>query len=360
MADEESDRNVQPVQPPKRRRVLDPSAVIPVSVYSSKVSSCLQMKPTALFTDKENPNDDLDESLWSGFFSRTSAGLSDSEDEADPHHSSENRVEDPSPHPPPPPESPVRKQSRKATKNINEINKRLRAMSSIMSPEPLRRPSKRCKASSSVQPDLDHENVDDDVIIMSPDTQKSYSSDSVREIPLKVRCRADVYKIPVLSSAPLTDVVSQLSVILKVPPTSLLLLRHDIELPSDSSVGELGLSIADIIECVVMRAEAQSSSSVTVRLQSKDRDSSQEYSIHRVGSLPLSFMASMFWVSRKRVTFGLFQDTPLDTIFSQYLSSLPSTTQRKVRFHFDGSKVISGQTPAQLDMEDGDIIEVWI
>uniref|UniRef100_A0A1A8JW82 NFATC2-interacting protein n=1 Tax=Nothobranchius kuhntae TaxID=321403 RepID=A0A1A8JW82_NOTKU len=334
MADEESDRNVQPVQPPKRRRVLDPSAVIPVSVYSSKVSSCLQMKPTALFTDKENPNDDLDESLWSGFFSRTSAGLSDSEDEADPHHSSENRVEDPSPHPPPPPESPVRKQSRKATKNINEINKRLRAMSSIMSPEPLRRPSKRCKASSSVQPDLDHENVDDDVIIMSPDTQKSYSSDSVREIPLKVRCRADVYKIPVLSSAPLTDVVSQLSVILKVPPTSLLLLRHDIELPSDSSVGELGLSIADIIECVVMRAEAQSSSSVTVRLQSKDRDSSQEYSIHR--------------------------DTPLDTIFSQYLSSLPSTTQRKVRFHFDGSKVISGQTPAQLDMEDGDIIEVWI
>uniref|UniRef100_A0A8C6M4U4 NFATC2-interacting protein n=1 Tax=Nothobranchius furzeri TaxID=105023 RepID=A0A8C6M4U4_NOTFU len=88
-------------------------------------------------------------------------------------------------------------------------------------------------------------------------------------------------------------------------------------------------------QCVVMRAEAQrSSSSVTVRLQSKDRDSSQEYSIHR--------------------------DTPLDTIFSQYLSSLPSTTQRKVRFHFDGSKVMSGQTPAQLDMEDGDIIEVWI
>uniref|UniRef100_A0A1A8PQ27 NFATC2-interacting protein n=1 Tax=Nothobranchius rachovii TaxID=451742 RepID=A0A1A8PQ27_9TELE len=328
MADEESDRNVQPVQPPKRRRVLDPSAVIPVSVYSSKVSSCLQLKPTALFTDKENP-DDVDESLWSGFFSRTSAGLSDSEDEADPHPSSENRVEDPSPHPPPP-ESPVRKQSRKATKNINEINKRLRAVSSIMSPEPLRRPSKRCKASSSVQPDLDHENEDDDVIIMSPDT-----SDSVREIPLKVRCRADVYKIPVLSSTPLTDVVSQLSVTLKVPPTSLLLLRHDIELPSDSSVGELGLSIADIIECVVMRAEDQSSSSSSsVRLQCKDKDSSQEYSIHR--------------------------DTPLDTIFSQYLSSLPSTTRRKVRFHFDGSKVISGQTPAQLDMEDGDIIEVWI
>uniref|UniRef100_A0A3P9B1Y6 Rad60/SUMO-like domain-containing protein n=1 Tax=Maylandia zebra TaxID=106582 RepID=A0A3P9B1Y6_9CICH len=30
-----------------------------------------------------------------------------------------------------------------------------------------------------------------------------------------------------------------------------------------------------------------------------------------------------------------------------------------MRFHFDGSKVTGSQTPAQLDMEDGDIIEVW-
>uniref|UniRef100_A0A7N6A5I4 NFATC2-interacting protein n=1 Tax=Anabas testudineus TaxID=64144 RepID=A0A7N6A5I4_ANATE len=33
--------------------------------------------------------------------------------------------------------------------------------------------------------------------------------------------------------------------------------------------------------------------------------------------------------------------------------------QRKVRFHFDGSKVTHSQTPAELNMEDGDIIEVW-
>uniref|UniRef100_A0A8D3CHH6 Rad60/SUMO-like domain-containing protein n=1 Tax=Scophthalmus maximus TaxID=52904 RepID=A0A8D3CHH6_SCOMX len=28
-----------------------------------------------------------------------------------------------------------------------------------------------------------------------------------------------------------------------------------------------------------------------------------------------------------------------------------------VRFHFDGAKVTHSQTPAQLDMEDGDIVE---
>uniref|UniRef100_A0A8P4K868 NFATC2-interacting protein n=1 Tax=Dicentrarchus labrax TaxID=13489 RepID=A0A8P4K868_DICLA len=53
----------------------------------------------------------------------------------------------------------------------------------------------------------------------------------------------------------------------------------------------------------------------------------------------------------------VFQDAPLGSIFSQYLSRLPPVAQTKVRFHFDGSKVTDRQTPAQLDMEDGDIIE---
>lgn len=41
--------------------------------------------------------------------------------------------------------------------------------------------------------------------------------------------------------------VTQLSVILNVPPPRLLLLREDEELPTSSTVSELGLGIADII-----------------------------------------------------------------------------------------------------------------
>uniref|UniRef100_A0A3Q2E667 NFATC2-interacting protein n=1 Tax=Cyprinodon variegatus TaxID=28743 RepID=A0A3Q2E667_CYPVA len=52
------------------------------------------------------------------------------------------------------------------------------------------------------------------------------------------------------------------------------------------------------------------------------------------------------------------QEAPLSSIFSQYLSGLPAGAARKVRFHFDGSKVTGSQTAAQLDLEDGDIIEV--
>lgn len=41
--------------------------------------------------------------------------------------------------------------------------------------------------------------------------------------------------------------LTQLSVILDVPPPRLLLLKEEVELPTHSTVGELGLGIADII-----------------------------------------------------------------------------------------------------------------
>ncbi|XP_070704479.1 NFATC2-interacting protein [Pempheris klunzingeri] len=340
--------------PPKRRRILDPSAIVPVPVYSNKVSSSLQLKPAAaVFTEKENSDDAADDSLWSRFSSRgpTEAviTLSDSEEDEErvgnePGSVEKNtELEAPRCPSPPPPESPFQKQSRQVTEKISEIDRKLQAVNSLLSPEPQGRRSRRRRGPQSAD--------DDDIIIMSPNDddavvmdplsglQDSPYSSAVREIPLKIRCRTDIHKIPVLSSTPLSDVVTQLSTILKVPPPRLLLLREEVELPKDSTVSELGLGIADIIECVVMAAEDEGgavdggSSSITVRLQSKDRDSSQEFSLRR--------------------------DAALGSIFSQYLSKMSAKAQRKVCFHFDGSKVTHGQTPAQLDMEDGDIIEVW-
>ncbi|XP_045893832.1 NFATC2-interacting protein-like isoform X2 [Micropterus dolomieu] len=374
MADAVSESDLQAVKPPpKRRRILDPSAIVPVPVYSNKVSSSLQLKPmAAVFTEKENADDGADESLWSRFSSRGPTAssapavitFSDSDDdEAEDVENKPERLEkrtepeairSPSP---PPPESPVQKQSRQVKQKISEIDRKLRAVNSLLSPEPHQRSRPRRGLPS---PDDDDDDVivmnhtDDDVVVMSPTDddvivmhpnpglQDSPYSSSAREIPLKIRCRTDVHKVPVLPSTALRDVVTQLSVILNVPPPRLLLMRDEVELPTHSTVRELGLGIADIIECVVMAAEdkdgaddsSSSSSFISVRLQSKDRDSSQEFSLHR--------------------------DAPLDSIFSQYLSKMSAGAQRQVRFQFDGSKVTPFQTPAQLDMEDGDIIEVWI
>ncbi|XP_037545089.1 NFATC2-interacting protein [Nematolebias whitei] len=332
MAEAVSDGDVQIVKPPfKRRRVLDPSAVVPVPVYSNQVSSSLQLKPTAaLFSEKETADDGADDGLWAAFSTGVpllpDITLSDSEDEAE-LDELVKPVEEPR-CPSPPPESPVQKQSRKVTQKINDINKRLRAVSAVLSPEPQTIRSRSNRTPSSPPPGLELEDLDDDVI-MSPTLL--HTSDLVREIPLKIRCRADVHKIPVLSTTRLNCVVKKLSVILNVPPPRLLLLRDDVELSVDSTIGELGLGIADIIECVAMAAEE--SSSITVKLQSKDRDSCQEFSIHR--------------------------EAPLGSVFSQYLTNISAGARRKVRFLFDGAIVTDSQTAAQLDMEDGDIIEVW-
>lgn len=101
-----------------------------------------------------------------------------------------------------------------------------------------------------------------------------------------------------------------------------------------------------------------SSSAVRVKLQSKDRDSSQEFSIQRVRSCSSSSIVSVSTFMRSNASVPP-QEAPLSSIFSQYLSGLPAGAARKVRFHFDGSKVTGSQTAAQLDLEDGDIIEVW-
>uniref|UniRef100_A0A8C4YVY5 NFATC2-interacting protein n=1 Tax=Gadus morhua TaxID=8049 RepID=A0A8C4YVY5_GADMO len=120
-----------------------------------------------------------------------------------------------------------------------------------------------------------------------------------------------------------------LAVKLKVLPSRILLLRKETELPIHSSANQLGLSIADIIDCVVMaedtKQETQSNDIITVRIQGIDRGSTQEYSLHKVSKT----------------------------------HSRSSGGQAKMNFQFDGSKITASQTPAQLDMEDGDVIEVW-
>ncbi|XP_028268175.1 NFATC2-interacting protein [Parambassis ranga] len=348
MAETVADGEVQGVNPPpKRRRILDPSAIVSVPVYSNKVNNCLQMKPApALCIEKENTSDGPDESLWSMFPSRgkmtPSNSLSDEEDEVEyVPKTPEKPLESTTCPSPPPPESPVQKQSRKVKAKINDINRRLQAVSSLMSPNFQDKRSRLHQGLLSPPQEGGQDYDDDDVIIMSPALENSSCSSAVREIPLKVRCRTDVQRIPVLSSTPLMDVVNQMSVITNVPPARLLLLREDVELPTDSTVSELGLCITDIIDCVVMAAEDKNEADnnsnngvITVRLQSKDKDSSQEFSLHR--------------------------EAPLGSVFSQYLSRMSAGAQEKVRFHFDGSKVKASQTPAQLDMEDGDIIEVWL
>ncbi|KAM9391674.1 NFATC2-interacting protein [Pholidichthys leucotaenia] len=338
MADGVSNDEVQVVNPPpKRSRILDRSTIVPIPVYSSKVKNCLHLKlPGPLFFEKSYSDVSTE---FPQIKSPPVICVSDSEDDTElEHNTPEHALEAVCSLSPSPPKSPVEKQSRKVQKKIKELDRRLQAINSVFSPEleKTRPRRKRCKPIPVLQIEQDD---DDDVVILSPasESQSSQYSTSAREIPLKIRYYTDIHRIPVCPSTPLSSAVTQLSIILDVPPARLLLLKDEVELPTSSTVGELGLGIADILECVIKAAEnesqADSDGIITVKLQSKDKDSSWEFSILR--------------------------NSPLGPIFSQYLSNMSSYAQKKVHFQFDGSKVTARQTPAQLDMEDGDIIEVW-
>ncbi|XP_010872212.1 NFATC2-interacting protein isoform X2 [Esox lucius] len=344
ISDSDSDlESATPLKPrPKRRRIIDPSSITTVPIYSNKVNSSLQLNPTVFTCDVDAGDDAEEVSLWaksppSKTKEQMNISLSDSEEDSKPED--KDLLDQRSPSPPPPPGSPVAKVSKRANRKILEINRKLNAVGSLFSPEAHGRSGHRQRAS----PPLNAYD-DDDIILMSPNSQpwsllpdptQGHSPISSREIPLKFRSRTDLYKIPVLSTAPLSQAVEELAVKLKVPPSRILLLRRDIELPVHSTANELGLGIADIIDCVVIAADEpeKSSDMLTVRLQGKDKGSMREYSIHK--------------------------DAPMGSILSLYISGLPVETRRKVRFQFDGSKITNSQTPSQLGMEDGDVIEVW-
>nr|XP_055050332.1 NFATC2-interacting protein-like isoform X2 [Misgurnus anguillicaudatus] len=336
-SDSEGDAPVSdsPKRRPKRRRIIDPTSITTVPVYSNKVNRSLNLKPTT-FTQNNFTEEEKDGPLWSPPPPRTekqstSINLSDSEEEPQQIQAPEI-LRSPSP---PPPCSPPVKQSRQANQKI----KKLDAIGSFACLSPVyQEPVIEYRNSPSPVNDYDE---DDEIIILSDNKRKrrhpnTEHRDVAREISLKFRCRTELHKIPILSTAPLSKAVEQLAIKLNVRHSQILLLRKDVELPVHSSVSELGLGIADIIDCVIKEDKQDENTKcdvITLRLQGKEKGSTQEYSLQKTA--------------------------PIGSILSQYISGLPASDRRRAKFLFDGSRISHDQTPAELEMEDGDVIEVW-
>ncbi|CAL8273917.1 unnamed protein product [Lota lota] len=369
MSDSDSAQVAPLNPPPKRRRIIfDPSTINSVPIYSNKVNNCLQLKPTpAVLT--HNSSCDHAEAAPCSDSARSVAevndlSFTDSEEEEEhkpPYHTKNSEsVALCSPSPPLTPSSPCVQASTRVWRDVAEVNSRLGSVSSLLSLPPegvggMRTRGRGAPSPAAAGPSLtDAQYYDDDILLVTPSARGQDDliiqtpvplspplepEDPLvgREIQLKFRCRTEIHRVPVVSSRPLGEAVEALAVKLKVPPARILLLRNETELPAHSSANQLGLSIADIIDCVVMaedaKQETQSSDIITVRLQGKDRGSTQEYSLHKEASL--------------------------GSILSQYTASRSAGGQAKLHFLFDGSKIKANHTPAQLEMEDGDVIEVW-
>ncbi|XP_066578049.1 NFATC2-interacting protein [Amia ocellicauda] len=339
MAEKDSDSSdsdvevIVPVAPPaKRRRIIDPAAIVSVPVYSNKVSSSLKLEPL-VFTHTESPEEAEEEhNLWpqTPKSKRDKKGeticLSSEEEEEKEEESAKEQSCIRSPSPPSPPQRlPAR--TRRSNRKMREINRRLNAIGSLLSPQ---QEVRRAAISDD----------DDDIIIVSSPRTEALDSDSPREIVLKFRSRTDLFKIPIQSTSPLSEAVEQLSLKLQVPPSRILLLRKEVELPVDATATKLGLGITDIIDCVVITEEEDrqtdagaDADTITIRLQGQERGSGEDFTLHK--------------------------DAPLGLVLKQYVSRLALGQRQSVRFLFDGSKVNESHTPSQLEMEDGDVIEVW-
>ncbi|GAB5582954.1 NFATC2-interacting protein isoform X2 [Prionailurus iriomotensis] len=233
--------------------------------------------------------------------------------------------QDTSPLSPPPPRTKSRKHTR-ALQKLREVNKRLQDLRSCLSPKQ--------------RQGQDHQNQEDEVVLVEGPTLPS----SPRLFPLKIRCRADVIRLPMRMSEPLQSVVDHMATHLGVSPSRILLLFGETELSPTATPRTLKLGVADIIDCVVLASSPETSGMsrlLQLRVQGKEK--------HQMLEVSLSPDA-------RRWTPPL--DSPLKTLMSRYEEAM-GLSGHKLSFFFDGTKLSGKELPADLGMESGDLIEVW-
>ncbi|XP_060111911.1 NFATC2-interacting protein isoform X2 [Heteronotia binoei] len=287
---------------PKRRRLCPDTAVLAVPVYSNKVQNSLQLFPESL----KLPVQGL-------LVSSGPQGASDVEEEkaelvAVSPTEEEKRCQL-SPSSPSPPPSP---RPRRRCHGAQILDQRLRNLTSTLS-----------AVKKSLQDD-----GDDVILIDSPEPSES------QELVLKIRCRADLYRVSIQMTDRLQRVAEHMGQTLKVHPSRILLLLRDRELAADATPGGLGLGVADIIDCVVEATSKESGEvgNLQLHVQGKDKSSHMDITVRR--------------------------NEPLRTLMNCYRQA-QGLGRRKLTFYFDGQRLEESWTPEDMGMERGDVIEVW-
>ncbi|XP_016010465.2 NFATC2-interacting protein [Rousettus aegyptiacus] len=310
----------------RRRLLLDPGEAPVVPVYSGKVKSSLHLIPDHLpllklfppgaeeegdVTDSSSPHTEefpCPDSPWKKKLR--------SKDDEEEKRKLVSLDQDTSPLPPPLPRTKSRKHTR-ALQKLREVNKRLQDLRSCLSPKQ--------------RQGQDHLSQDDEVVLV----EGPILPESTRLLPLKIRCRADLVRLPIRMSEPLQSVVDHMAAHLGVSPSRILLLFGETELSPTATPRTLKLGVADIIDCVVLASSPEATETshlLQLRVQGKEKHQTLEVSLSR--------------------------DSPLKTLMSRYEEAM-GLSGRNLSFFFDGTKLSGKELPADLGMESGDLIEVW-
>ncbi|XP_027965764.1 NFATC2-interacting protein [Eumetopias jubatus] len=304
----------------RRRLLLDPGEAPVVPVYSGKVKSSLHLIPDHQSLLKLCPPEAEEETEMADSSSphAEDAPFPDSpwkkklrSKDAEEKTKEVFLVQDASPLPSPLSRTKSRKHTR-ALQKLREVSRRLQDLRSCLSPK-------------------QRQSREDEVVLVEGPTLP----ESPRLFPLKIRCRADVVRLPVRMSEPLQRVVDHMATHLGVSPSRILLLFGETELSPTATPRTLKLGVADIIDCVVLASSPEASEMshlLQLRVQGKEKHQTLEVS--------------------------LSPDSPLKTLMSRYEEAM-GLSGHKLSFFFDGTKLSGKELPADLGMESGDLIEVW-
>ncbi|KAM5152945.1 NFATC2-interacting protein-like [Mantella aurantiaca] len=329
-SEDSSDSDVTIVLPhkPKRRRLLPGTVPMEALVYSNKVNSCLKLLPDDVSTmaelekavEKKQGYEDLRSEAVAPALpvSKPRPVPSDTEDvDSQQPEVVHERIRNSSPSPPPSPNTPVnqgrnRNQGRKRglTRKIRKMEACLLDLGTVLSPQ-------RSRFFE-----------DNDVIMVGTST--------VPEITIKVRRRGKIFRVNIRVTDPLQRLVESVAAHLEVNPAQILLMRGDEELNTKETPKSTNLSVADIIDCMILSTSGGQGtdaehSEICLKIQGKDKE------------------------SQLTVTIGM--DEPLKSLMDRYKAAMGLS--RKVCFMFEGRKLKGQNTASQLGLESDDIIEAW-
>jgi len=175
--------------------------------------------------------------------------------------------------------------------------------------------------------------------VINLDDSYGLPSPSERNIVVKVRTRSGMRRFTMKAVESFGKIISQLAAEEGVTEDKIMLSLSDTNILGYDTPSSIHLSVADIIECVVVDApvadkeEENEENTIEVKFQGNDPDSKK--------------------------TFKASKTDPLEKLMAAYCEfrKLPRS---RLKFSFDGDELKGGETPEQLDMENEDVIDVRI
>lgn len=228
---------------------------------------------------------------------------------------------------PPPAWSPELCEATKMRINLRQ-NKKLRELDNVLDS------LKRSTNTSWASPDSHLSNS----VICENDTD-AFPSPSERDIVVKVRTRSGIKRFTMKAAEPFGKIISQLAQLEGATEDKIMLSLADINILGYDTPISIHLSVADIIECVVVDkpiltdSEEEDKNSIEIKVQGIEPDSKK--------------------------AFQILKTDPLEKLMTAYCEyrKLPRS---RIKFLFDGEDLKGGETPEQLDMEHEDVIDVRV